>query len=55
MKFWKRLSFIIPTAVVWAFSTTLWAKDKIVIGQAWPLSGPLAPAAKLSAGTTYEM
>jgi len=39
----------------WAFSTTLWAKDKIVIGQAWPLSGPLAPAAKLSAGTTYEM
>jgi branched-chain amino acid transport system substrate-binding protein len=37
------------------FSTVLWAKDKIVIGQAWPLSGPLAPAAKLSAGTTYEM
>ena len=31
------------------------AKDKIVIGQAWPLSGPGAAAAKISGGTIYEM
>lgn len=36
-------------------AVTSWAKDKIVIGQAWPLSGPLAAAARMSAGTTYEM
>ncbi|MEM4546603.1 MAG: amino acid ABC transporter substrate-binding protein [Nitrososphaerota archaeon] len=31
------------------------SKDKIVFGQAWPLSGPVAGAAKISGGTIYEM
>lgn len=33
----------------------VWAKDKIVIGQVWPLSGPGAAAAKVSGGMIYEM
>lgn len=41
---------------IWSlFAFWAQAKEKIVIGQAWPLTGPLAGAARLSAGTTYEM
>ncbi|MCX7857781.1 MAG: amino acid ABC transporter substrate-binding protein [Deltaproteobacteria bacterium] len=49
--------------VVWCFLLVVilfvpicvFGKDKIVIGQAWPLSGPVAAAAKISGGTIYEM
>lgn len=50
----KRCTLALGLVVLLALGVVQ-AKDKIVIGQAWPLSGPGAGAARVSGGMIYEM
>jgi branched-chain amino acid transport system substrate-binding protein len=49
------MSIVIAVLIVVGGATNVLAKDKIVIGQAIALSGPMAPGVGIAGGRVYEM